>query len=170
MIKKIKTLIYQDHLISNQVRKNNHIVYGARAMNKQLLQPFRRKTNDWDIFSNTPRKSSMQLKTVLNRNAGTRHYYNKPALFKGTYKVKSVGDDGVKGTEDDKEVADYSKIPRGAKTITSDGIKYIKMNNIVKDRYKSLRDKESKFRHAKDRADLDRIRTSSFVRSALYRR
>ena len=160
----ISGLSQTDSTITDSAKKKKNIIYGAQAMNNQLPFFLQRRTKDFDIFSNTPRKDARDLKNKLNRKVGQDMYFNKSALHPGTYKVMSRGEDGRKNTQDDIAVADYTKTPRGARYTTSGGVKYIDMSLIERDRRKALKDKAAKFRYEKDKADLERIKANKGIK------
>ena len=144
-------------IIEKQVKKDNNIIYGARAAKKQIGF-VARPTQDYDILSPRPRRSARKLERNLDKQAGRDIYYMKPAMHPGTFKVKSKGFDGKKNTPDDKEVADFTKPNRKYKTKTIEGIRYVTLAEIKKDKRTALADKQFAFRHAKDQEDLDRIK------------
>lgn len=156
-----------DSIVNTRLRKDNDIVYGARAMNAQLPAPFQRHTQDYDIYSKTPRKRAMQLEKDLDRNAKGDYYYTKPAMHPGTYKVMDKGIDNRKGTEDDFGIADYTKPHRKIKTVNINGIRYAHLSERRKDARRSLTQKEFEFRHEKDRKDLYRIKKGNMIRRFL---
>lgn len=145
-------------VIDNKLRKSRNIVYGARAMNKQLPLGLQRPTFDYDIYSKTPRKSARRLERCLDRDAGGDYYYTKPAQHKGTVKVMDIGEDNRRNTMDDYGVADYTRPERKIKSVRINNIRYAHLSEREKDARKSLRDPAFKFRHDKDRYDLYRIK------------
>ncbi|GAJ10149.1 unnamed protein product, partial [marine sediment metagenome] len=113
-----------------------------------------------DILSNKPRRSARQLEMKLDKKAGGNFYFTAPAMHPGTFKVMHIGPDKRKGTKDDIGIADYTKPNRKVKTRTIDGIRYVKLSEVIKDKRKSLKDKEFAFRHKKDLEDINRIKMS----------
>jgi len=146
---------WEENTIKKFVKKKKLIVYGAQSIKKQLGM-YGRSTIDYDIYSKTPLKHSKQLEKKLDSKYGNK-YYVKPAMHKGTFKVKHIGKDGVPKTRDDLDVADFSRPTRKVKTKIIDGIRYTNLSESVKDKKKSLSDKEFQFRWKKDQDDLDRI-------------
>lgn len=144
-------------IIIKQIKKNKSTLYGAKAIKKHI-GPLARPTQDFDILTKTPRKAARQLTKTLNKQAGNSPYFSKPAMHPGTFKVKHKGMDKKKNTQDDLEVADFTKPKRKFKTTTMGGVKVVKLPEIVKDKKKALADKEFAFRHAKDKEDLSRIK------------
>jgi len=143
--------------ILKQAKKNKEIVYGARAMNRQTHLMYHRQTIDWDLYSNKPKRSALQIERTLDKQSGKDTYYTKEALHPGTFKVMHKGMDMRKGTKDDFGVADYTKPDKIPKTKIINGVRHVTIPSIVKDRKRSLKDKESAFRHEQDRMDLRRI-------------
>ena len=101
----------------------------------------------------------MEIEKKLDRQVGFNHFYNKPAMHPGTWKVKSNGVDMRRGTDDDLDIIDYSKHPKPKPKIRKiEGVRYRTLAEEAKAKLKALRDPEYKFRHEKDADDLGRIR------------
>lgn len=143
--------------IMKMVKRNRFIVYGGQAIKKHI-GPLARPTQDIDILTSSPRKSAKRLEKELDRKAGGNYYYTEPAKHPGTWKVKHIGPDMKWKTEDDINVADFTKPARRYKTTTLGGVRYVTIPEIIKDKRKTLRDPEYAFRHEKDRDDLKRIK------------
>jgi len=156
-IRNVMTLFNVDKFILNQAKKNKSVIYGGQAIKKHIGF-IARPTKDYDILSKKPRKHAIQLERTLDKKSGGDFYYTQPALHKGTHKVKHIGVDKIKETEDDFGIADYTKPIRKHKTKTIDGIKYVTLNEIKKDKKRALSLKKFEFRHQKDREDLNRIK------------
>lgn len=156
MIQKLMTYIHKDREIVSQAKKNKEIVHGARAMNRQLAFGFmERQTGDWDLFSSSPRKSATMLEKNLDRKSKDDVYYVKGGEHRGTFKVRHEGFDNKAGTEDDFTIADYTKTPRGIKKVRIDGLFYRDIDDIKKSKESILKQKEFKYRHEKDRMDVE---------------
>ena len=136
-------------LIKNQAREKGSILYGGKALNLQLNPILRRPSDDFDIYSKTPRKSADKIERRLDKRIGTDMFFVKPAIHPGTWKVmnRTTG----------REVVDYSKLPNGVETKKIDGIQVASLAFIKKERRRILRDPQSKFRHKKDRDAIQRI-------------
>ena len=144
--------------ILKQVKKNKEIVYGAKALNKQVVGFVQRPTQDYDIYSTKPKRSARQVEKKLDKLYGFDHFYTKPAMNPGTTRVMSKGKDLDKGTRDDYNVADYTEKPRKVRVVTIGGVKYAHVSKIKEDKVKALMDPAYKFRHEKDKWDLERIK------------
>jgi len=141
--KKIKKVIL------NNARKRGHIIYGARAVNKQLPIYLQKHTEDYDIYSTTPKKTAKRVERKLDKKYGGNYFETKPALHPGTTKlINRVTKRGV---------ADYSKPPEKIKIIKRKGVKYAHKSHQLGQIKKSLADKESKFRWDKDKETKQRI-------------
>ena len=152
----IDQILNRDNQVLGFARKRNHIVYGARSIQAQNTL-FARDTKDWDVLSDTPKKCARDLKNKLNKKSQSDYFYKKPAKHKGTWKVRGKGFDGIIGTDDDEDVADFSKKERGTPYITKNGVKFRHLKEEIKAKKKSVADPEFKFRHEKDKDDLKRI-------------
>ncbi len=137
-------------IIINHVKKKGLILFGQKATNRQLPEDLRKDTQDYDIFSPTPKKSARRIERKLDRKFKGNFYIVKKAKHGGTYKVVSkVGDKGI---------VDVGKPDRKIPTVTKKGIKLATLEFQKQQIKKSLADKESKFRHAKDREVRSRIK------------
>jgi len=156
--------VFNEYLIEptilKQVKKDNNILYGSQALAKQIgVLKVNRIPSDYDIFSRHPKKSAKQLERSLDKKMGGDFFYYKPAVHRGTHKVMNKGIDMKEGTRDDYGVADFSQIPRPTpKTRIINGIRYERLSEISKSKRKALRDPKYKFRHEKDRKDLNLIK------------
>ena len=150
-----------NNIIRNQAKKDKSIVYGSNAMNKQIHPFTRRKSQDYDIYTKTPKRDARSMEKRLDKTLGGNYFYTKPAIHGGTWKVMNKG--LIKDNpRDDINVVDYSFGSTPSKRIS--GVRYEKLSNIIKTKKKILKDKESKYRHEKDRDDLRRIRFSKALK------
>lgn len=131
------------------------IVHGAKAQNAQSHFPLTRATRDYDIFTRgNPRLTARELEILLDKARGGNYHYTKKGLHKGTHKVRDVGVDLKRGTEDDFTLADVTKLVGKLKTIRKNNISYSHLDELEKRKLASLRSKQFAFRHQKDKADL----------------
>ena len=146
--------------ILDQVRKDKNIIHGERALNRHLPSFLDVHTEDYDVFSQTPRKSAIKLEKELDRKFGGDFFVVRPARHKGTFKVKS------KIT--DRTVADFTKPKKEIPFTTSfDGINYRKLESIKEKVEMLLKDETKKFRRKKDLEALRRIKVFEFLRGKL---
>lgn len=150
-----------EKIIKNQVKMDDDIVFGSHAMNAQLHPFFRRQAGDYDVLSNNPKKDARKLERQLDKLFGGDHFFTKPAIHPGTFKVQHRGF-FKDNPRDDIQIADFSKGKVPNKRVNK--IKVEKLSNIIKTKKKILKDPESKFRHEKDRNDLKRIRMSKALK------
>ena len=144
-------------IILKLIKQKKQIIHGGKAINAQVTFPFKRHSKDYDIFTtNKPKSSAKELEKNLDSERGNFHYV-KQAIHKGTFKVMDVGLDMKKGTEDDKTIADFTKKPKGLKTVKIDDFRYSALEEIRKRKIKILKDKSFAFRHEKDAGDLRTI-------------
>jgi len=157
-----------DRTIKKQAKKNKSIIYGARSINAQVSGVLRRQTGDYDLFSKAPKKSATNIANKLNRKAGYPFFFVKPAMHPGTQKVMHIGQDLKKNTQDDYNIADYTKMPKNVPYIVRRGVRYRKLTEEEKAKLKSLRDKQYAFRHKKDAYDLQSIQSNKRLKRGLY--
>ena len=140
------------------VTDKNEIIYGARALNKQLPSYLNKPTEDYDIFSPTPKKDAMQTEKALDNHFGGDYFYVEPAKHEGTWKVKSkINKEGY---------VDYTKPENKIPFRMIGGKKYVKLDYVKAHIKKTLKDKEAKYRHDKDRDALNRIRVYENLKNA----
>lgn len=144
-------------IIRKQVKKDNDVIYGGQSIKKQI-GIYGRPTQDYDILSRTPRRSARRLERTLDKQSGGNNYYSQPAQHEGTHKVRHIGMDRKQGTDDDLDTADFTRPERKHKTLKINGVRYTHLSESIRDKKKSLSDPKFKFRHQKDRNDLQRIR------------
>lgn len=150
-----------DKVILNLAKKKKHVIYGARSIEAQAGL-FSRDTSDYDILSKTPKKDAKILKNKLNKLMQLNYFYTKPAKHKGTWKVKGLGMDFKKDTEDDESIADYTRhftgLPDNVETVTKNGVKYRHLKYELKRKVAVTKDPEYAFRKEKDKDDIKRIK------------
>jgi hypothetical protein len=149
------------NIILREARKKKQIVYGARAMNIQVPMFFNRPTFDYDVFTKKPKQTAHQMQLLLDKeiSGGRDEFYSKRAKHEGTHKVMHKGKDGRKGTKDDFNIVDYTRMPRTKVPVRIYyGVRYRSLPSMVRHRKKILKDPESKYRHEKDKEDIERIR------------
>jgi len=157
------------NVIKQQAKQEGNIIYGARGVQGQIGF-FARGTDDWDVFTNKPKSSANKTQKALDKLYGYNQFYSKPALHPGTHKVMNKGLDKKQGTEDDYGVADYTQMPKPKpRFVIINGVKYRNISQESAARRKAIRDKAFAFRHAKDRADLNRIRLAQRVKSEAHK-
>ncbi len=137
-------------VIINHVKKKGLILFGQKATNRQLPEDLRKDTQDYDIFSKTPKKTARRIERKLDRKLKGDFYIVREAKHGGTHKVISkIGDRGV---------VDVGKPKRKVPIVTRKGVRLASLEFQKQQIRKSLADKESKFRHAKDREVRSRIK------------
>lgn len=144
-----KQLKYHE-VIERDTNNDKVVVYGTKALNAQLPKFLQRPTEDWDIFSRTPKKDAKKLETALDKAYKGDYFYTEKALHSGTHKVKSH----VTG----KGVADYTRRIKGLPYITKYKTRFVPLSWIKSEAAKVLKDKDSKYRWNKDRDTLQRIK------------
>jgi hypothetical protein len=163
-------VIDKQDVINARIRKflkeQGVIVYGARSINAQS-NILTRDTNDWDAFSNKPKKTANKLQRILDRIVKGDYFYSKPAIHKGTFKVKGIGNDLIKDNEDDESIADFSKPDKKVRYKIINGMKYRNLKEEIRRKKITLTEPEKEFRWAKDKSDLDRIKSNIKIQRLL---
>jgi len=134
-------------IILDTAEKKKQIIYGKRAINRQLPIHLRTDTEDYDILTHKPKKSAVELAKSLK--SYTREPVTiKKAKHKGTYKVK-IGN---------KTVVDYTQLKRIPQAKTSYGNKFKDIKSIKKSIKRSLKKPGSEYRKEKDTQSLSNIK------------
>lgn len=135
------------------------VVHGSRAVNTQSSFPYQRATEDYDMFTDkNPKKYAESLKETLNKGRKGEYHYVKAGMHKGTWKVRDVGIDLKKDTEDDWTIADFTKKPASLPTVTIGGVRYSSLEELKRRQKKILKDKKFSFRWEKSKKDLINIK------------
>lgn len=164
MMNRIFTRLFKGEDIREQAKRNNETLRGARGMNRQLAFGFlERGTEDYDLFSKSPKQSALELERTLDRKSGGDFHYVKPLVHRGTFRVMDKGND-LKSPHDDFGIVDYTKEPKGTKKVMIDGIWHSHISERIKDAKQNLADPLAVHRHSKARGDLERIKASKMFR------
>ena len=139
-----------DTTIESKLVSSDLIVHGGRAINVQLPNWLDKATEDWDLFSSTPRETAEKLEKLLDEHYGGDFFRIIPAKHEGTFRI--VNNVTLKG------VADITLPKKKIDYITEDGINYATLEHHVERIKKTLTDPTKKFRWKKDKETLQRIR------------
>lgn len=147
----------KDRIILAQARRNNEVIYGAQAIKKQMPGFLARKTIDYDIYSRKPRKSANQLENSLDKLAGFDNFYVKQRMHKTTFGVYDIGLDFKKGSDDDFNIADYTRQKKRLQIKRIRGNNYVDVSEVVKSKRATLTQQQFAYRHKKDFSDVRRV-------------
>lgn len=139
--------IIEQKILSTVGRKE--IIYGERALEVRLPEHLRRKTDDYDVYSPTPKKDAIQAEKELDKEFGGDYFRVEQAKHKGTWKVRS----NING----KGYADFTKPKKKIPSETILNKRYITLKEERKARIRSLKRKEDAHRHSKDKDAINRI-------------
>ncbi len=149
-------------VILKNVKKKKHIIHGARALN-EFFPPFLdRPTQDYDIFSSTPKRTAEKIEKRLDTRFGGDFFRIEKARFKGTVKVKS--------NVTEQTIADYTDPKREIQHTKRGGIKYANFKHFKKRIKESLAEPKNRFRHTRDRETLRRIKLTEKLRTKKRKR
>jgi len=110
-------------VILAQVRKEKGIVFGARAVNRQVPKHLRSQTQDYDVVvKGDPKKSAKRIERRLDKKFGGNFYKVKPAQHSGTFKIVS--------NVDKKGVVDVSQQKEKIGTVRTLSLVFILSNTI----------------------------------------
>lgn len=149
-----------DKVIVDDAVSDKHIIYGARAINAQLPPYLNRQTDDWDIFSSTPKIDAKETEKKLDRAMGGDFFRVEKAEYPNTWKVKS--------NITSKTVADYTYPKTKVPSTKIYNRNYAKIGWIKKQISKSLKDPNNSFRFDKDKEALQRIKLYEKEQNFLY--
>jgi len=150
----------QSTIKSTLMTDKDCVVYGARAINAQLPQHLQKQTNDWDIYDREARSLAYRIEKTLDNRYGGNYFEVKLAKHKGTFRVISrISGEVVADVTVNTTVVPYRVIG---------GIKYATLDFHVKRIKVILKDRNLKYRHAKDSEALQRINISRRRRYGAY--
>lgn len=139
-----------DSLIEHKLIKGSPlIIHGNRAINAYLPAWLDKATEDWDIFSETPKETAIKLEKLLDNQYGGDYFTVEPAKHEGTFRVVN------KVTL--RAVADITIPDRKINYTTIDGVNYATLEHHAEQIKKTLLDPDSKYRWNKDTETLQRI-------------
>jgi len=140
-----------DKVILARLKENNKlVVHGGKAINAYLPNWLDKATEDWDIFSETPRATAKKLEEVLEKKYGGNYFTVKPAKHEGTFRIRAIVTKRV--------VADITLPVREIEYREVDGVNYATLDYHVKQIKRTLAIPEYSFRHGKDKETLQRIK------------
>jgi hypothetical protein len=156
-------LLEAPDLIEQQVRQEKGIIVGGKAIQAHLGL-YARPTFDFDILTPNPPRSAKRLERTLDRRAGENIFYRTQSKeHPSTHRVRYVGEDRIKDSQDDITFADFSPF-RKVRTVMLSGIRYAQLSSIVEEKKRILTEKQYAFRHEKDRGDIERIKSVQLLR------
>jgi len=132
--------------ILDTAKKRKQILHGARAYNLQSPTYLKKKTSDYDILTNQPKKSAEELAKILRRRLGKEVKVSKGS-HKGTYRVKVNG----------RVIADYTQIKNIPKTKRVWGTEVKSLKSIKRSTQRIIKKPSAEYRKEKDLNTLDRI-------------
>ncbi len=137
-------------IILDNAENKGHIVHGARALNK-IFPPFLdTQTDDWDLFSSTPKETAIKVEKKLDKKFGGDFFRTQQGRSPTTHKIKS----NVTG----KTVADYTIPDRKIPFDKIDGVNYANTEHFKRRIKDNLVDPKKEFRRDKDLDQLNRIK------------
>jgi len=140
-----------DRVIKGRLKADGTlVVHGGKALNAYLPAWLDKATEDWDIFSLTPRATAKKLEEVLEKKYEGNYFTVKPAKHKGTFRIKSIVTKRV--------VADITLPDREIEYKEIEGINYATLDYHARQIKRTLAIPEYSFRHPKDREALQRIK------------
>lgn len=131
-------------------QKRNQVIYGARAINKQLPPNLRKSTTDYDVLTKKPRESAEELVRRLKKDIQSGRFKVVQAKYPKTFKVK----------RGKRTIVDYTSTTKKPKSKNVFGIKYANLDYQKKKIKRILKDTSSSYRHEKDLDTLNRIKQS----------
>ena len=133
--------------VLNKAQKDKQIIYGSRAYNSQSPDYLKKKTTDYDILTDKPKKSATEVAQVLARRLGKNVEVVKGS-HKGTYRVKI----------DNETVVDYTQIKTRPDTKRVWGTEVRSLKSIKRNATRLSRKKGLEYRREKDLDTLSRIK------------
>lgn len=154
-----KTFFERNKNIVNRVvrgflaRRKVGIVHGTRATNAQLPSFLSKKTVDWDVFVKNPRLRARMLEMKLDQKFGGDFFKVKKGTGSPGIKVFKI-----KSTITDENFVDFATPDRVVPSIPIRGVRFATLRDQKRRALRNLKLPSAKFRRAKDRDLLRRIR------------
>jgi hypothetical protein len=149
--------------IVKTVKQKKWTIHGGHAIMTQLPKHLRRETEDYDIWSRGPKRSSTYLHGVLERREPGEQFSQsrmKIGGHKNTYVYRVID------KETGKVVADFMTTPSGKNLyVVIKGVRYETLKHAKSKYAQILSNPELRQRHAKARGDLQRIEQFEFETS-----
>ena len=149
---KLKRYLILKNQIAQIVRrtiKGKEIIQGERSLEAQLPDQFKRKTIDYDVYSDAPKRSAIETEKELDFEFGGNYFKVVPAQHKGTYKVVS--------NIDGEDYADYTKPSEKIPYTKIGDTKYTTLRFELEKAIRTLKAKQYAYRHQKEKNKIQRI-------------
>ena len=140
---------FLDQHVPPYVKERGDIIYGARALNKQLPKDLQRPTDDYDIWSKQAKEHCDKLEDHLDECVGC-DLFSEEQLDVG--KGKKVY--RIRTNPTGKQEVDYSHPPKDYRYKTIGGIKYQDIEHQEKRLREMAKDPRLAFRAEKTARDL----------------
>lgn len=144
-------------IVKKFIRKD-HILYGGKAINQQVMPGLRTVSKDFDIFSNTPKEDAKALERELDRQAGADVFSVEKAKFPRTTKVKDLRGETV---------ADFTEMPSKIKIKNILGNNMQTIDSMMPQIRTTIRNPKNAHRRAKDSDNLNRIKLMRDIRKGM---
>ena len=144
-------------IVKNFIRKD-HVLYGGKAINNQVMPGLRTQSKDFDIFSKTPKEDAKALERELDRQAGADVFSVEKAKFPRTTKVKDLRGETV---------ADFTEMPPKIKTKNILGRNMQTIDSMMPQIKSTLRNPANAYRKPKDSDNLNRIKLMRDIRKGM---
>ncbi len=141
-------------IVLQRLAKTGNVLTGQRAMNRVMPDYLDKVTKDYDILVGrgmTPQQAAMATEARLDKHMGFNAFETVGGDYEGVRKVRSRVTEST--------IADYTqpeKMPTYKKDI--DGVNIVGLKYLKKKFKEAIANPEAKFRHAKDKESLNRIR------------
>lgn len=159
MFRRLMAFLTKDEVISEEAKKRGDVVYGSQSIKAQIGL-FGREPGDWDLQSRHPSISAKRVEHRLDQASGGDFYYTSPSSYhEGTFKVKEIGLDNKRGTNDDLQIADYTKRRVGLREQRLlNGLRVMDLQQTLADKERAVSNPEFGYRRDKDLEDISRIK------------
>lgn len=140
--------------IRMQSKKEGVVIYGAQAVNAIVGPVFSRPTNDYDVYSNSPKRHAIQLEKTIDKHTKSDMAFVEEVPF-----TNEKGKKGLMyrvGLKHFDTLADYNKKPVNLKTIKIRGVLYEHLD-LAKKKYLKMINADETKRLINANQDLDRI-------------
>jgi len=139
--------------------EDGEVIQGERSLEMQLPSKYKKPTQDYDVYSPSPKQSAIETEKELDWEFGGDYFRVKPAKHKGTYKVVSNIDNDT--------WADYTKPTEKVHKKTIGNTEYTTLQFELMKAKRTLAKKQFAYRHEKERNKIKRIKQAMAFKKSI---
>ena len=151
-----------NRVIRGRLAKTQRIVHGARAQNAQLPTSLKRKaTVDWDVFAKDPKTAALMMERELDKKFRGDFFSVKEG------KTRALKVNKVFSKTSGESFVDFSVPDRKVPSVAKRGVRFATLKDQVERAKQNLKKPSARFRRAKDKDLIKRVKKFRKKRSFL---